>query len=55
MLTTRVSNAEASGAGLVAQVSDIAAGSCKIRVSNTGNATTTTDHSVHFFIVNEVV
>ena len=55
MLTTRVSNAEASGAGLVAQVSDIAAGSCKIRVSNTGNSTTTTDHSVHFFIVNEVV
>ena len=55
MLTTQVSNAEAGGAGLVAQVADITTGSCKIRISNTGNATTTTDHSVHFFIVNEVV
>jgi hypothetical protein len=55
MLTTEVSNAEAAGAGLVAQVADRAAGSCKIRISNTGNASTTTDHSVHFFIVNEIV
>ncbi len=55
MLTTEVSNAEAAGAGLVAQVSDRATGSCKIRISNTGNASTTTNHSVHFFIVNEIV
>lgn len=55
MLTTEVSSSESSGAGLVAQVANRAAGSCEIRVSNTGNASTSTNHSVHFFIVNEVV
>lgn len=55
MLTCEVDGAEASGAGLTAQLADKAAGSVKIRVSNTGNATTTTNHAIHFLIMNVYV
>jgi len=55
MLTCEVDGAETSGAGLTAQLADRAAGSVKIRVSNTGNATTTTNHSIHFLIMNVYV
>jgi len=55
LLTCEVDGAEASGAGLTAQLADRAAGSVKIRVSNTGNATTTTNHAIHFLIMNVYV
>ena len=55
LLSCEVDGAEASGAGLTAQLADRAAGSVKIRVSNTGNATTTTNHSIHFLIMNVYV
>lgn len=55
LLTCEVDGAEASGAGLTAQLADRASGSVKIRVSNTGNAATTTSHSIHFLIMNVYV
>lgn len=55
LLSCEVDGAEASGAGLTAQLADRAAGSVKIRVSNTGNATTTTNHAIHFLIMNVYV
>ena len=55
LLTCEVDGAEASGAGLTAQIASRAAGTVQIRVSNTGNATTTTNHSIHFLIMNVYV
>jgi hypothetical protein len=55
LLTCEVDGAEASGAGLTAQLADRAAGSVKIRVSNTGNAASTTNHAIHFLIMNVYV
>jgi hypothetical protein len=55
LLTCEVDGAEASGAGLTAQIANRAAGSVSIRVSNTGNSTTTTNHAIHFLIMNVYV
>jgi len=55
LLTCEVDGAEAAGSGLTAQIANRAAGSVSIRVSNTGNSTSTTTHSIHFLIMNVYV
>jgi hypothetical protein len=55
LLTPEVDAAEASGAGLVCQTAARAAGTVQIRISNTGNVATSTNHSVHFLIMNVYV
>ena len=55
MLTTGISATganETNGATLIAQVRDLAMGSFGIRLTNPGNASTSVDHFVNFFIVN---
>jgi len=55
LLTCEVDGAESAGAGLTAQIANRAAGSVSIRVSNTGNSASTTNHSIHFLVMNVYV
>jgi hypothetical protein len=55
LLTPEMDAAEVSGAGLVCQIAARAAGTVQIRVSNTGNAATSTNHAIHFLIMNVYV